>query len=219
MCDSFEFVWSRCIYGWEMVLHSVLGDWGLTNKVGFIEEETDGCMPFLFFSFCGSLLPRRNASTQTFWCFSLEAFLLWSKRPSIWYFFFFFTLSIFCFWFYICAHVTLFVYLVSFFHIKHSYFEMNLGFGLLIYNFCGLFVLSFKLLIHTLWLLKKRKRECGIFEWPFLIHLLFDGFWDFRCFSFTMVGVTKITFLGFLGFWIWNFWFSPPVENFDMIIF
>lgn len=75
--------------------------------------------------------------------------------------FFFYLLSIFCFWFYICAHVTLFVYLVSFFHIKHSYFEMNLGFGLLIYNFCGLFVLSFKLLIHTLWLLwiKRKERE------------------------------------------------------------
>ena len=81
-------MWWRCFYGWEMVLHSVLGGWQINNKVGFIEEEISRGMPFLFFSIWDFLLQCRIAACKTTWCFPLEVSLSWQKRAFTWCWYF-----------------------------------------------------------------------------------------------------------------------------------
>jgi hypothetical protein len=48
-----------------MVLHSILGYWKTEHEMEFVEEETYGGMPFLFFSFWDVVLPIRIAASQT----------------------------------------------------------------------------------------------------------------------------------------------------------
>lgn len=69
-----------------MVLHSILGYWKTQHEVGFVEEETDGGVPFLFFSFWDFVLPVWITASQTSWCFPPQVLLSWPKRPSPRYF-------------------------------------------------------------------------------------------------------------------------------------
>ena len=81
-------MWWRCVYGWKMVLLSVLGGWQINNKVGFIEEETSRGMSFMFLSFWVVFLPFRIAASKTTWCFSVEVILSRQKRAFTWYWLF-----------------------------------------------------------------------------------------------------------------------------------
>ena len=48
-----------------MVLLSVLGDWESGDKVGFVEEEASGDLPFLFFRLLGFRSTAPNCSPQS----------------------------------------------------------------------------------------------------------------------------------------------------------
>lgn len=53
-----------------MVLLSVLGCWELRDKVGFVEEEVNGHLSILFFSFWDLFLPPRIAASKASGCVS-----------------------------------------------------------------------------------------------------------------------------------------------------
>lgn len=59
-----------------MVLLSVLGCWELRDKVGFVEEEVNGDLSILFFSFWDLFLRPRIAASKASGCLSSQVLLL-----------------------------------------------------------------------------------------------------------------------------------------------